>query len=169
MNPPSLNRMSDVPSIMKEPTCILVSVAGASRRRPEGRVVSQIGPPKAAKRMSLQRIVVRPKPKGNGLKTFRTCGSAFRNTSIHTVLDREQKPRTRAICLHPNSRRRITSAVPAQATTRSRGQRSVIAAKSVQPNTSLKRSTNGMPPGPGHRYGVHCPWPGPGGMPLVPA
>jgi hypothetical protein len=37
------------------------------------------------------------------------------------------------------------------------------------PNPSLKPSTNGGPPGPGHRYGVHFLWPGPGVPPLVPA
>jgi len=39
----------------------------------------------------------------------------------------------------------------------------------VPPNPSFKPSPNGMPPGPGHRYGVHFLWPGPGVMPLVPA
>jgi hypothetical protein len=39
----------------------------------------------------------------------------------------------------------------------------------VMPNPSLKGSTNGMPPGPGHRYGVHCLRPGPGVLPLAPA
>ncbi len=37
------------------------------------------------------------------------------------------------------------------------------------PNPSLKRSANGRPPGPGHRYGVHFLWPGPGALPLSPA
>lgn len=37
------------------------------------------------------------------------------------------------------------------------------------PNPSFKRSTNGVPPGPGHRYGVQCLWPGPGVTPLAPA
>ena len=40
---------------------------------------------------------------------------------------------------------------------------------SVVPNTSLKLSTNGKPPGPSHRYGVHFLWLGPGGLPLAPA
>ena len=39
----------------------------------------------------------------------------------------------------------------------------------VLPNPSFKPSPNGMPPGPGHRYGVHCLWPGPGVIPSVPA
>jgi hypothetical protein len=39
----------------------------------------------------------------------------------------------------------------------------------VRPNPSLKPSPNGGPPGPGHRYGVHCLWPGPGVPPLGPA
>ena len=39
----------------------------------------------------------------------------------------------------------------------------------VRPNPSFKPSPNGMPPGPGHRYGVHCLWPGPGVIPSVPA
>ncbi len=39
----------------------------------------------------------------------------------------------------------------------------------ARPNPSLKRSSNGMAPGPGHRYGVHSLWPGPGTMPLGPA
>ena len=39
----------------------------------------------------------------------------------------------------------------------------------VLPNTSLKRSTNGRPPGPGWRYAVHFRQPGPGGLPLAPA
>ncbi|CAD5373594.1 hypothetical protein RA210_U390012 [Rubrivivax sp. A210] len=37
------------------------------------------------------------------------------------------------------------------------------------PNTSLKLSTNGKTPGPGHRYAVHFLWPGPGVSPSVPA
>jgi hypothetical protein len=37
------------------------------------------------------------------------------------------------------------------------------------PNLTLKRSTNGMPPGPGRRYAVHFRQPGPGAMPLAPA
>ncbi len=39
----------------------------------------------------------------------------------------------------------------------------------VRPNTSVKLSTNGRPPGPSHRYGVHFLWLGPGVMPLAPA
>ena len=39
----------------------------------------------------------------------------------------------------------------------------------VWPNPSFKPSPNGGPPGPGHRYGVHCLWPGPGVLPSVPA
>ena len=38
----------------------------------------------------------------------------------------------------------------------------------ARPNPSLKRSTNGKPPGP-VRGEVHSPQPGPGGLPLVPA
>jgi hypothetical protein len=38
-----------------------------------------------------------------------------------------------------------------------------------RPNPSLKRSTNGRPPGPGLRYGVHFLSPGPGVLPLEPA
>ena len=38
-----------------------------------------------------------------------------------------------------------------------------------RPNPSFKPRPNGKPPGPGHRYPVHCLWPGPGGLPLVPA
>ena len=38
----------------------------------------------------------------------------------------------------------------------------------VLPNPSLKGSTNGRPPGPGPRYGVHFLSPGPGILPLVP-
>ena len=41
--------------------------------------------------------------------------------------------------------------------------------KPSAPNPSLKLSTNGRPPGPGHRYGVHFLWPGPGVLPLAPA
>jgi hypothetical protein len=37
------------------------------------------------------------------------------------------------------------------------------------PNPSLKRSANGMPPGPGRRYTVHFRLPGPGGTPSAPA
>ena len=39
----------------------------------------------------------------------------------------------------------------------------------VRPNPSVKPSPNGGPPGPGHRYGVHFLWPGPGVPPSVPA
>ena len=39
----------------------------------------------------------------------------------------------------------------------------------TQPNPSVKPSPNGGPPGPGHRYGVHFMWPGPGVPPLVPS
>ena len=37
------------------------------------------------------------------------------------------------------------------------------------PNPSVKLSTNGRPPGPSHRYGVHFLWLGPGVPPLAPA
>jgi hypothetical protein len=40
---------------------------------------------------------------------------------------------------------------------------------SVRPNPSVKLSTNGRPPGPSHRYGVHFLWLGPGVLPLAPA
>jgi hypothetical protein len=39
----------------------------------------------------------------------------------------------------------------------------------VRPNPSLKRSTNGRPPGPVWRYAVHFRQPGPGVLPLAPA
>jgi hypothetical protein len=39
----------------------------------------------------------------------------------------------------------------------------------ARPNPSLKRSTNGRPPGPGLRYAVHFLSPGPGVLPLAPA
>jgi len=39
----------------------------------------------------------------------------------------------------------------------------------VRPNQSLKRSANGMPPGPGLRYSVHFLSPGPGVIPSSPA
>ena len=39
----------------------------------------------------------------------------------------------------------------------------------VWPNQSLKRSANGMPPGPGLRYSVHFLSPGPGVIPSSPA
>jgi hypothetical protein len=40
-------------------------------------------------------------------------------------------------------------------------------ASKVRSNPSLKRSTNGRPPGPGLRYGVHFLSPGPGVLPLA--
>ena len=39
----------------------------------------------------------------------------------------------------------------------------------VLPNPSLKRSANGMPPGPVWRYAVHFRQPGPGVLPSAPA
>ena len=42
------------------------------------------------------------------------------------------------------------------------------ASASAWPNTSVKASPNGGPPGPGHRYAVHSLWPGPGVPPSVP-
>jgi len=42
------------------------------------------------------------------------------------------------------------------------------AAQRVRPNPSFEARPNGKPPGPGHGYAVHYPWPGPGGLPLVP-
>ncbi len=39
----------------------------------------------------------------------------------------------------------------------------------VASNPSVKLSTNGRPPGPSHRYGVHFLWLGPGVLPLAPA
>ena len=39
----------------------------------------------------------------------------------------------------------------------------------ARPNPSVKLSTNGRPPGPSHRYGVHFLWLGPGVLPLSPA
>ena len=41
--------------------------------------------------------------------------------------------------------------------------------EAVLPNTSLKLSTNGRPPGPGRWYAVHSHRPGPGVLPLAPA
>jgi hypothetical protein len=38
-----------------------------------------------------------------------------------------------------------------------------------RPNPSVKRSANGMPPGPGLWHTVHFHSPGPGGMPLATA
>jgi hypothetical protein len=35
----------------------------------------------------------------------------------------------------------------------------------ARPNPSFKPTANGEPPGPGHRYPVHCLWPGPAGSP----
>jgi hypothetical protein len=43
------------------------------------------------------------------------------------------------------------------------------AASQAWPNPSLKRSTNGRPPGPVWRYAVHFRQPGPGVLPLAPA
>ena len=40
--------------------------------------------------------------------------------------------------------------------------------RTVLPNHSLEARSNGGPPGPGHRYGVHFLWPGPGVPPLTP-
>ncbi len=39
----------------------------------------------------------------------------------------------------------------------------------LRPNPSLKRSTNGRPPGPVRWYAVHFHRPGPGVLPLAPA
>ena len=39
----------------------------------------------------------------------------------------------------------------------------------LMPNPSLKRSTNGRPPGPSRWYSVHFHRPGPGVLPLAPA
>ena len=41
--------------------------------------------------------------------------------------------------------------------------------RAVRPNQSLKRSANGMPPGPGLRYSVYFLSPGPGVIPSSPA
>lgn len=38
----------------------------------------------------------------------------------------------------------------------------------LRPNPSVEARSNGGPPGPGHRYGVHFLWPGPGVPPLTP-
>ena len=40
--------------------------------------------------------------------------------------------------------------------------------RTVLPNHSLEARSNGGPPSPGHRYGVHFLWPGPGVPPLTP-
>ena len=40
--------------------------------------------------------------------------------------------------------------------------------RTVLPNHSLEARSNGGPPGPDHRYGVHFLWPGPGVPPLTP-
>ena len=40
--------------------------------------------------------------------------------------------------------------------------------RTVLPNQSLEARSNGGPPGPDHRYGVHFLWPGPGVPPLAP-
>ena len=45
----------------------------------------------------------------------------------------------------------------------------VCAAPPALPNPSLKRSANGMSPGPGRRYAVHFRQPGPGATPSSPA
>ena len=54
------------------------------------------------------------------------------------------------------------SGFPSQAT-------SALLIHAVWPNQSLKRSANGMPPGPGLRYCVHFLSPGPGVIPSSPA
>ena len=41
--------------------------------------------------------------------------------------------------------------------------------RTLMPNPSVKLSTNGRPPSPSHRYGVHFLWLGLGVLPLVPA
>jgi hypothetical protein len=40
--------------------------------------------------------------------------------------------------------------------------------RTALPNTSLNRSANGRPPGPGRWYGVHFHQPGPGALPSAP-
>jgi hypothetical protein len=42
-----------------------------------------------------------------------------------------------------------------------------VVGRRAQPNPALKGRSNGVPPGPGRRYGVHCLWPGPGVTPLA--
>jgi hypothetical protein len=49
------------------------------------------------------------------------------------------------------------------------GQSIALSSARAAPNPSVKLSTNGRPPGPSHRYGVHFLWLGPGVLPLVPA
>ena len=44
-----------------------------------------------------------------------------------------------------------------------------VSINTALPNTSLKRSANGRPPGPATGYGVHFPVAGPGVLPLSPA
>ncbi len=45
---------------------------------------------------------------------------------------------------------------------------SVATVRPMLPNSSLNRSANGRPPGPGRRYAVHCLRPGPGVLPPSP-
>ncbi|CAD5373067.1 hypothetical protein RA210_U290008 [Rubrivivax sp. A210] len=52
---------------------------------------------------------------------------------------------------------------------RFRQQLTRCSARTALPNPSLKLSPNGKTPGPGHRYGVHSLWPGPGVSPSMPA
>ena len=79
---------------------------------------------------------------------------------------------------HPRRRlntRRATSLCAEREAAEARGQKlqGMLAnflrlRRKVLPNHSLEARSNGGPPGPGHRYGVHFLWPGPGVPPLTP-
>ena len=147
----------------------VVSVAGASRRRPQGRIVSQVEPPEAAAAYLLPAEFVIARLSHPGVlwqegvwpaELKRESGRAFsKEYPVSKVVSSARALSGRPcpggelpkILRHPGS-----------------GAAGSLSSR-VQPNLSLKPSPNGGPPGPGHRYGVHFLWPGPGGPPLGPA
>ena len=146
----------------------VASVAGASRRRPQGRIVSQVEPPEAAAAYLLPAKFVIARLSHPGVlwqegvwpaELKRQSGMAFsKEYPVSKVVSsastqggrpcpRDELPK---ILRHPGS-----------------GAAGSLSSR-VQPNPSLKPSPNGGPPGPSHGYGVHFPWLGPGVPPLGP-
>jgi hypothetical protein len=169
MNPSSINRMYAVQETVQEPRGFILSVAGASRRRPEGRVFSQVPTPMTAKTAPLQRMVARSVRKKSDTVTIQCVQQTIQEHRQSHRSHRGTKTKINTTVCPFHQATRINGAVHTPDKPWRRKGRSIIAAVPVQPNTSLKLSTNGMPPGPGHRYGVHFLWPGPGGTPLAPA
>ena len=163
-------RLSHLRSAVAARASFVVSFAGASRRRPKGRIVGQIEPPKAAG--TCRSPTNLPGARGLPPVACRAAGLSSSTVPSHVALalpasaQQASCPR-RVVAMHAQYRQ--SAAAPLAPRRASVSRFATASSHPVQPNPSLKRSANGRPPGPGLRYAVHFLSPGPGVLPLPPA